>query len=86
MTKISEGESCPTCGALPCDQINAPPSPDLAVGGTAALADEIEGVISDLESSGWARAGQCIRTLKIVAASLATPPPSTPPDTDAEGV
>lgn len=45
------------------------------VGATAALADEIEGVISDLESSGWARAGQCIKTLKLVARSIAATPP-----------
>lgn len=41
---------------------------------TIVLADEIEGVISDLESSGWARSGQCINTLKSVARAIASTP------------
>jgi hypothetical protein len=43
------------------------------------LADELEGVISDLESSGWARAGQCINTLKSVTRSIAATPPVAVP-------
>lgn len=37
----------------------------------AGWLDELEGVISDLESSGWARAPQCTRTLKRVALAQA---------------
>jgi hypothetical protein len=44
------------------------------IGQREKLADELEGVISDLQSSGWARAPGCIRTLQRVTAALSSPP------------
>lgn len=48
------------------------------------LIDELDGVISDLESSEWARAPQCIKTLRRVAAALSSSPAG--PDSDTAAV
>lgn len=59
-------------GQVECDRSRDYPkdNPSGPTGEVGGVVDELEGVIADLESSGWARAPGCIKTLKRVAASL----------------